>query len=73
MTLEYVSSFALSNLARQLPDGERWEDGRTGERILIQLPEGRHHVEVRREGASAYEEDVLIRRDRTLTLNVLLE
>ena len=54
-------------------DGERWEDGRTGERILIQLPERRHHVEVRRDGASAYEEDVLIRRDRTLTLNVLLE
>ncbi|MDX2827798.1 alpha-galactosidase [Streptomyces ipomoeae] len=27
VTLEYVSSFALSNLARRLPDGERWEDG----------------------------------------------
>ncbi|MFE7275962.1 glycoside hydrolase family 36 protein [Streptomyces sp. NPDC057623] len=25
--LEYVSSFALSNLARHLPVGERWEDG----------------------------------------------
>ncbi|MBE8476065.1 glycoside hydrolase family 36 protein [Streptomyces justiciae] len=27
VTLEYVSSFALSNLARHLPDGESWEDG----------------------------------------------
>jgi alpha-galactosidase len=27
VTLEYVSSFALSNLARHLPGGERWEDG----------------------------------------------
>lgn len=27
VTLEFVSSFAVSNLARQLPDGERWEDG----------------------------------------------
>ncbi|MGW0577054.1 alpha-galactosidase [Streptomyces sp. NPDC002920] len=27
--LEYVSSLALSNLARQLPDNERWEDGLT--------------------------------------------
>ncbi|MEV6590097.1 glycoside hydrolase family 36 protein [Streptomyces acidicola] len=27
VTLEYVSSLALSNLARHLPAGERWEDG----------------------------------------------
>ncbi|MEU5108574.1 glycoside hydrolase family 36 protein [Streptomyces sp. NPDC021354] len=27
VTLEYVSSFALSNLARGLADGSRWEDG----------------------------------------------
>ncbi|MDO0916601.1 alpha-galactosidase [Streptomyces sp. DT2A-34] len=27
VTLEYVSSLALSNLARHLPEGERWEDG----------------------------------------------
>ncbi|XUL86010.1 alpha-galactosidase [Streptomyces galilaeus] len=27
VTLEYVSSFAYSNLARHLGDGERWEDG----------------------------------------------
>ncbi|MFF0083075.1 alpha-galactosidase [Streptomyces canus] len=29
VTLEYVSSFVLSNLARPLPDSERWEDGLT--------------------------------------------
>ena len=27
VTLEYVSSFTSSNLARHLPDGEHWEDG----------------------------------------------
>ncbi|MDH6699345.1 alpha-galactosidase [Streptomyces sp. MAA16] len=27
VTLEYVSSFALANLARRLPDDQRWEDG----------------------------------------------
>ncbi|WP_425246971.1 glycoside hydrolase family 36 N-terminal domain-containing protein [Streptomyces sp. NEAU-NA10] len=27
VTLEYVSSFVLSNLARHLPPGTRWEDG----------------------------------------------
>ncbi|MFI6254004.1 glycoside hydrolase family 36 protein [Streptomyces sp. NPDC051016] len=27
VTLEYVSSLTLSNLARRLPDGTRWEDG----------------------------------------------
>ncbi|WP_328842793.1 glycoside hydrolase family 36 protein [Streptomyces sp. NBC_00258] len=27
LTLEYISSFALSNLARHLGDGQHWEDG----------------------------------------------
>lgn len=53
-------------------DGERW--GRRPEQGLlrIELAEGRHRVEVRQGDVVTYGEDVLIRRDRTLTLNVRL-
>jgi PEGA domain len=53
-------------------DGERWAAPVGQDRIAIQLAEGRHHVEVRREGFSQYAEDVLIRRGATFTLNVSL-
>ncbi len=51
-------------------DGERWAGAAEQGRFTIELPEGRHRIEVRRAGAATYTEDVLIRRDRTLTLNV---
>jgi hypothetical protein len=53
-------------------DGNRWAGSVGQELVTIELPEGRHHVEVRRDGMATYSEDVLIRRDRTLTLNVSL-
>ena len=59
--------------AEVLIDGERWSGATDQERVVIQLPEGRHRIEVRQSGLVAYAEDVLIRRDRTLTLNVSLQ
>jgi hypothetical protein len=53
-------------------DGERWAGSTESDAILIQLSEGPHRVEVRRDGMATYEENVLIRRDRTMTLNVSL-
>jgi hypothetical protein len=53
-------------------DGERWAGAADTGVFNIELPEGRHHIEVRRAGMATYTEDVLIRRDRTLTLNVSL-
>jgi hypothetical protein len=53
-------------------DGEPWRVEAGQEVIAIQLPEGRHRVEVRKAGLATYTEEVLIRRDRTLTLNVSL-
>jgi hypothetical protein len=58
--------------AEILVDGEPWRAGQGQELVNIQLPEGRHRIEVRRAGMATYTEDVLIRRDRTLTLNVSL-
>jgi hypothetical protein len=54
-------------------DGVRWGTGAAGAPVTIRLSEGRHRVEVRRAGQQAYAEDVLIRRDRTLTVNVALD
>jgi hypothetical protein len=53
-------------------DGERWEAPAGSARVEIELPEGRHRLEVRKAGFSTYAEDVLIRRGATLTLNVSL-
>ncbi len=53
-------------------DGERWTGASDSDTMLIQLSEGPHRVEVRRDGMATYEENVLIRRDRTMTLNVSL-
>jgi hypothetical protein len=57
--------------AEILIDGERWSGSGRGI-FSVELPEGRHQVEVRRAGLTAYTEDVLIQRGRTLTLNVSL-
>jgi hypothetical protein len=58
--------------AEILVDGERWTAPADQDRIRIELSEGRHHIEVRKDGFSPYSEDVLIRPNATMTLNVAL-
>ena len=58
--------------AELLIDGERWDAPAGQDRIAVQLAEGRHHVEVSKAGFSTYREDVLIRANNTLSLNVSL-
>jgi hypothetical protein len=58
--------------AEILVDGTPWEGRDDSGFLNIRLQEGRHRVEVRKSGFVSYTEDVLIRRDRTLTLNVRL-
>jgi hypothetical protein len=58
--------------AEILVDGERWSTPAGEERVAIRLPEGRHRIEIRKDGFATYTEDVLVRPDRTLTLNVSL-
>ena len=55
-----------------LVDGERWTAPAGEDRVAIQLAEGRHRIEVRKSGYAVYREDVLIRPNRSLTLNVSL-
>ena len=58
--------------AEILVDGEVWERSPGTSRLVIQLGPGRHRVEVRKAGFTAYSEEVLIRAGATMTLNVSL-
>ena len=53
-----------------LIDGERWEA--TGDRVLIQLSEGTHRVEIRKAGFKTYSSTVRVRSGETVALNVSL-
>lgn len=52
-------------------DGERWEAS-NGERVLVQLTDGVHRVEVRKTGFRTYSSTVRVRSGETVTLNVSL-
>ncbi len=58
--------------ATLLIDGEEWEAPEGDGPILIDLPEGPHDVEVRKEGRPAYRRTVQVRAGRTIPLNVSL-
>jgi len=55
-----------------LIDGERWSGPASQDRLVVQLSEGRHHVDVRKDGFEQYSSDVQVRRGETLTLNISL-
>lgn len=58
--------------AEIIVDGERWETPTGEERLTLDLNEGTHKVEIRKEGHKTYSADVQIRRGRTQMLNVSL-
>jgi hypothetical protein len=53
-------------------DGEVWDRPQGENRFSIDLAEGVHQVEVRKEGFQPYQRTVEVRRGRTFTLNVSL-
>ena len=53
-------------------DGERWEGPADGDRLVVQVAPGTHHVEVRRDGYRTYATDVNARPGDTSTLNISL-
>ena len=58
--------------AEILIDGERWDGPDSSDRLVIQLAEGEHRIEVRREGFSTYSSTVQVRRGETTSLNISL-
>jgi len=53
-------------------DGERWTASQPGDRLLVQMTEGRHHVEIRKSGYRPYSADVTVLAGETAPLNVSL-
>lgn len=53
-------------------DGEQWDRPAGEDRFTIDLPEGPHRLEVRKDGFRSYTRTVDIRRGQTMTLNVSL-
>ncbi len=58
--------------AEVLIDGETWQPAAAGERLIVQVPEGRRHVEIRMSGRRTYAQDVVVRPGETVALNVSL-
>jgi len=53
-------------------DGERWQWPGDEPRLVVQVPEGRHRVEVAKEGFDTFSTEVDVRPGETTTLNVSL-
>lgn len=58
--------------AEVLIDGERWEAPAGGERLIVQLSEGEHRLEIRREGYRTFTTSIRVGRGETIPLNVSL-
>jgi hypothetical protein len=67
-----VSVRVLPADAEVLVDGERWSGSTGQDRLVVQLPEGRHHVEVRKSGFESFAGDIDINRGETIPLNISL-
>ena len=52
--------------------GERWDTSAGEDRLLLELIEGTHRVEIRKEGFRTYSSTVRVRQGETVTLNVSL-
>jgi hypothetical protein len=57
--------------AEVVVDGERWESPDAGD-LTLQLSEGTHRVEVRKDGFRTYTAEIRVRRGETTSLNVSL-
>jgi PEGA domain len=55
-----------------LIDGEKWRGPEAQDRLVIDVAEGRHTIEIQKSGYRAYVTDVQVRRGETTTLNVSL-
>jgi hypothetical protein len=53
-------------------DGERWQGPEGSERLVIQVSEGSHRVEVRKDGYVPFSTTVRVRNGETAPVNVSL-
>jgi hypothetical protein len=55
-----------------LIDGEKWRGPEAQDRLIVEVAEGRHTVEVQKQGYRSYMTEVQVRRGDTTTINVSL-
>lgn len=55
-----------------LVDGERWAGPSGDERVLIQVPPGRHKIEAEKEGFARFVTEIDVNRDQTVPVNISL-
>lgn len=53
-------------------DGDRWDGFDRDQRLVVQVAEGRHRIDVRKDGYDDYSTDVQVRAGETASLNVSL-
>ena len=58
--------------ATVLIDGERWDGPQGQERLVVEVAEGPHRVEIQRDGFEPYSATVNVRRGETMPINVSL-
>jgi len=58
--------------AEILIDGQPWRGPATNDRLIVDVAEGRHSVDIRKSGYVGYVTEVQVRRGETLPLNVSL-
>jgi hypothetical protein len=58
--------------AEVLIDGERWHGPDTGDRLVVDVPEGRHTVEIQKSGFRTFATEVQVRAGQSTPLNVSL-
>jgi hypothetical protein len=58
--------------AEVLIDGERWDAPQGGDRLVVQLGEGEHRIEIRKDGYRTYSTSIRLLRGETVPLNVSL-
>jgi hypothetical protein len=77
-SIQVASNFGALAIRVQPPgadvliDGERWQGPEGQQRLTVEVAEGRHRVEVRKDGYQSYVADVEVRRGDVTTLNVSL-
>lgn len=59
--------------AEVLIDGEKWRGPEAQDRLLVEVSEGRHTVQIQKAGYRTYVTEVEVRRGDTTTLNVSLK
>lgn len=55
-----------------LIDGERWSGPGNDDRLIVQVPEGRHAIEVQRDGFERFATEIDVQRGQTVPVNISL-